>query len=135
VIPFGGDQPFIGVWQITDYCATNCSFVSGEGSSAMWLLTLAVLLPLAWRAGATRILLGLAIVLSLNRIAFGGHFLSDVLLAWWMTLAVMAALYRFLYIDPPPALANDALEDGLTQVGQTIRGAVSAAVASLKGKG
>ena len=27
----------------------NCSFISGEGSSAIWLLTLAVLLPARWR--------------------------------------------------------------------------------------
>jgi membrane-associated PAP2 superfamily phosphatase len=135
VIPFGGDQPFVPVWQITDYCSTNCSFVSGEGSSAIWLLTLVVLVPAVWRPTATRIILGLAIALSLNRIAFGGHFLSDVLLAWWMTLAVMAALYKVLYRNPQAALANDALEDGLTQAGLAIRRAGKAAVQALRGKG
>ena len=118
---FHGDSPFVGVWQITDYCSTNCSFVSGEASSAIWLLTLAVLLPQEWRRLALKILIGLAIALSLNRIAFGGHFLSDVLLAWWMTLAVIAVAWRILYVLPPAALTNDRMEAWLTDAGTGIR--------------
>ncbi|WP_244271963.1 hypothetical protein [Pseudovibrio denitrificans] len=30
---FGGDLPFIGVWQPTNHCDSNCSFVSGEASA------------------------------------------------------------------------------------------------------
>jgi membrane-associated PAP2 superfamily phosphatase len=126
VEPFGGDQPFVGAWKITDYCASNCSFVSGEASSAMWLLTLAVLLPPRWRASGVRALLVLAVALSLNRIAMGAHFLSDVLLSWWMTLLVMAVLYRLLYVTPPAALADDRLEDGLTRFGTGLRDAARA---------
>jgi membrane-associated phospholipid phosphatase len=43
---------------------------------------------------------GLALIyaagLSANRIAFGGHFLSDVLLSWAVTALVLALLYRGL---------------------------------------
>ena len=106
---------------MTDYCSTNCSFVSGEASSAMWLLTLVVLLPEQWRGLALKILIGLAITLSLNRIAFGGHFLSDVLLAWWMTLAVIAIAWRILYVQPPAALTNDRMEAWLTDAGNGLR--------------
>ncbi len=123
---FGGDQPFVGVWRITDYCQTNCSFVSGEGSSAIWLLTLIVLVPERWRPTATRLLLVLAVLLSLNRVAFGGHFLSDVLLAWWITLLIMAIAYRLLYVSPPAALANDSIEAWLTEAGEGIRQGVAA---------
>jgi membrane-associated PAP2 superfamily phosphatase len=121
VTAFGGDHPFVGAWHISDGCVTNCSFVSGEGSSAIWLLTLAVLLPLAWRRPALRILIVLALLLSLNRIAMGGHFLSDVLLAWAMTLAVIAVAWRLLYVAPPPALTDERLEAGLTAAGRGIR--------------
>jgi membrane-associated phospholipid phosphatase len=121
---FHGDHPFVGAWHMSDACATNCSFVSGEASSAIWLITLAVLLPLAWRRPALRLLIGLAILLSLNRIAAGAHFLSDVLLAWAMTLAVIAVAYRYLYVTPPPALAADNLEAGMTAAGQSIRTAI-----------
>jgi lipid A 4'-phosphatase len=118
---FNGDQPFVGVWQISDGCASNCSFVSGEASSAIWLLTLAVLVPPRWRGLAVKILIGLAVLLSLNRIAMGGHFLSDVLLSWWMTLALIAIAYRVLYVSPPQVLTHERLEDALTRAGQAIR--------------
>lgn len=121
VLPFGADQPFIGVWQITDYCATNCSFVSGEASSAIWLLTLIVLLPPDWRARGTKIIIGLAIALSLNRVAFGGHFLSDVLLAWWITLAIMALVYRYLYERPPAVLTEPQFDAAFGHAGLAIR--------------
>ena len=117
---FHGAQPFVGVWQISDGCASNCSFVSGEASSAIWLLTLAVLVPPRWRGLAIRILAGLAVLLSLNRIAVGGHFLSDVLLSWWMTLAVIAVAYRVLYLNPSAALTGERLEDGLTRAGTAL---------------
>ena len=59
VVNYGGSDPFVGVWQITHYCSHNCSFVSGEGSSSMWLLTLAVLLPERWRPTGIKVLLAL----------------------------------------------------------------------------
>ena len=118
---FGGDQPFVGIWRITNYCATNCSFVAGEASSAIWLLTLLVLIPPRWRGLAMRILFVLVVLLSLDRVAMGGHFLSDMLLAWWITLAVIAVAYRLLYVAPPPALAPDRLEEGMTRAGNAIR--------------
>jgi lipid A 4'-phosphatase len=119
---FHGDHPFIGVWQISDGCTSNCSFVSGEASSAIWLLTLVVLLPQRWRSLAVKILIGLAVLLSLNRVAMGGHFLSDVLLSWWLTLAVIAVVYRILYVTPPQALTHERLEDALTRAGKAIPG-------------
>ena len=69
-------------------------------------------------------LLVLIALLSLDRIGMGGHFLSDVFLAWWITLAVIAVAYRVLYLDPPPALAPDRLEDAMTRAGNAIRSLV-----------
>lgn len=129
---FSGTHPFVGAWHMSDACVTNCSFVSGEASSAVWLITLAVLVPLAWRRPALRVLVGLAILLSLNRIAMGGHFLSDVLLAWAMTLLVIAVAYRYLYVAPPPALTYDRLEAGLTVAGLGIRGLVARGVSAVR---
>jgi hypothetical protein len=57
----------------------------------------------------------------------GGHFLSDVLLAWAMTLAVIAVAYRYLYVTPLPALDNERLEASLTAAGQAIRNLVAKA--------
>ncbi|MEO1065854.1 MAG: phosphatase PAP2 family protein [Pseudomonadota bacterium] len=89
---FGGDAHFILPWDLSDQCASNCSFVAGETSSAIWLLTLIPLLPLAWHARALWVIAAYTLVISGLRIAFGGHFLSDVafsillnLMAFWLT--------------------------------------------------
>lgn len=122
---FGGDLPFVEVWRISDYCDRNCSFVSGEASSAIWLIALALVVPIAWRNRVAIVALILAVMFSLNRVAFGGHFLSDVLLSWTMTLLVIVAIHHFLFVQPIPALANDRLEAGLTRAGQWLRSLVS----------
>ncbi len=118
---FGGDMPFVGVWDWSGGCATNCSFTSGEASSAVWMLTFAIFLPLVWRRRAMPFLIGLAVFLSFNRIAFGGHFLSDVLISWGITLTVIAATHRLLYVHPPGWLGEGTLELALTNIGQALR--------------
>lgn len=118
---FGGDQHFVGVWRITHECSTNCSFVSGEASSAIWMITLVVLLPERWRPLGLRLVLGLAVLLSLNRIAMGGHFLSDTALSWAITLTVIAAAWRLIYAYPPPYFADSRLEHGLAWLGLRLR--------------
>ena len=117
---YGGDLPFVGAWKITHYCGHNCSFVSGEAASSMWLVTLAVLLPPRWRPTGIRVLLAFGAAFSLNRILFGAHFLSDVMLGWWITLLVIAIAYRLFYVSPPAALTNDSLEAWLGEAGAGI---------------
>lgn len=118
---FGGDAPFVEVWRITDYCSMNCSFVSGEASSAIWMLGLAVLAPPRWQWPAVKAIAVLAVLLSLNRVAFGGHFLSDVLLAWGMTAFIMAVVYRYTIETPPTWLENQRLEHSLVRLSGQIR--------------
>ena len=121
VVDYGGHDPFVGVWKITHYCARNCSFISGEGSSAIWLLTLAVLLPRRWRSSGLWLLSVFAVLFSLNRVAIGAHFLSDVMMAWWVTLLVMAVIYRYLYVTPPAGLTDDSMEAWFTEAGTGLR--------------
>jgi len=118
---FGGDAPYVAVWRITDYCVTNCSFVGGEASSAIWLTGLALVVPRRWRLPTLIATAAYAVALSLNRIAFGGHFLSDVLLAWCLTLLVMLMVYRFTIERPPAWLDNGALERALTRIAYGMR--------------
>lgn len=121
---FGGEFPFVEAWRISGYCDSNCSFVSGEASTAIWLIALALVVPLAWRSRVAIVALVLAVMFSLNRVAFGGHFLSDVLLSWTMTLLVIVGVHHFLFVRPIPALANDRLERGLTRAGRWLHGLV-----------
>lgn len=93
---FCGDAPYIPVWQISSYCETNCSFVSGEGSTAFWFVSLALFVPEKWRVSAFALLLAFAAILSVNRIAFGAHFLSDVVIGWGLMALMLTALHRLL---------------------------------------
>ncbi|WP_442577369.1 phosphatase PAP2 family protein [Mesorhizobium sp. ASY16-5R] len=85
---FGGDLPFVAAGKITGYCASNCSFVSGEMASAVWLLCVVPLLPVAWRTVGFVLAASLATLTGAMRIAFGAHYLSDVVFAAVVTLAV-----------------------------------------------
>ena len=61
----------------------------------MALVAIVWLVPKAWRQPALVGTVTTGVVLSLNRIAMGGHFLSDVLLSWCITLGVIFALRPF----------------------------------------
>lgn len=119
---FGGDAPYVEVWRISDWCDTNCSFVSGEASSAIWFVAVALVLPARFRTAAVALAVAYAGLLSLNRIAFGGHFLSDVLISFALTLLVIAIVYRVVIQRPPHWLENATLERGLTRFGEALRG-------------
>jgi membrane-associated phospholipid phosphatase len=119
---FGGEAPYVEVWRISDWCDTNCSFVAGEASSAVWLVAVAPVLPRSLRPAAAGIALAYALLISLNRIAFGGHFLSDVVISFGLTLLVIAIVHRLVIERPPEWLSDAALEDGLTRLGRAMRG-------------
>ena len=100
---FGGEAAFSGVWRISDACRDNCSFVSGEASSATWMVCAVLLMtPARWRVATVSVACVYAVALSLNRVAFGGHYLSDVLLSWAITALVLAALHRVMAAAPTP---------------------------------
>jgi lipid A 4'-phosphatase len=99
---FGGPWTFTPWWKpgSAGQCSTNCSFVSGEASGAAWLAAPALLAPPAWRMAA---LVGAGLytgAISVLRMAFGGHFLSDVLLGALVTLLIIAFVHGWLYRRP-----------------------------------
>ncbi|WP_417671310.1 phosphatase PAP2 family protein [Roseibium sp.] len=118
---FGGDMPYQPVWLPTNWCDTNCSFVSGEASAGMWLIGAALIAPLAWRWAILAFLLPLGLLLSLNRIAFGGHFLSDTLISWGLTLLVIVLVHRFLFVQAPRWLHDTHLDEWLTRKGRILQ--------------
>ncbi|WP_146030541.1 phosphatase PAP2 family protein [Pseudovibrio exalbescens] len=114
---FGGSFPFIGVWETSPHCGANCSFVSGEASVALWITALAFLLPKAWRLPVAGLTLTAGLVFSINRVAFGGHFLSDTLLSWGITFLVIWLMYSLLYRHTPRWAQPDVLDNAFTSAG------------------
>lgn len=101
---FGGDAAFTPAWMMTDQCASNCSFVSGEASSAAWIAAVAVVMtPQPWRAILIPVAFVYAAALSINRLLFGGHFLSDIVLSWAITALVLCLLHRLMLHCPVAA--------------------------------
>lgn len=93
---FGGALPFVPAGEWSDACAANCSFVSGEASTIAWLFCLVPLLPRRLRAMAAASA-GTAVLCSIAlRVAFGGHYLSDVVLGALSTIVIFAALLRYV---------------------------------------
>jgi membrane-associated phospholipid phosphatase len=94
---FGGDMEFRPWYRFDGGCQTNCSFVSGEAAEAFTLLAPASLAPPPFQPYA----LGAAVAFGLGigglRLAYGGHFLSDVVFAALLTVVTIAAMRRLLY--------------------------------------
>ena len=102
---FGGPNEFRPVWARDGACEKNCSFVSGEAASAFWLMAPASLAPPPWQLPAMAAAFGAGITTSVLRVAFGGHFLSDVLFAALFTLLLLQIMHRFIFPglrDGPP---------------------------------
>ncbi len=102
---FGGPLEFRPPWTRDGACEKNCSFVSGETSSAFWLVAPASLAPAPFTVPAVSAALGVGVATSLLRMAFGGHFLSDVVFSALITLLLVLIarliLYPGLREDPP----------------------------------
>ena len=104
VVEFGGSAQFTPAWEISDQCLKNCSFVSGEGAgtTAMTIALLMILYryrsrinPVLCRVGQTAAV-GMLGFVGWQRVAVGGHFLSDVLLSGLLVTLIAAGLARFM---------------------------------------
>ncbi|MBB3772382.1 membrane-associated phospholipid phosphatase [Angulomicrobium tetraedrale] len=118
VIDFGGVWPFSEAWVIADHGWFNRSFSSGEAATVACLLPLALFVPRAWRVQVVTLVGLLVAATSLNRIAFGAHFLSDVTISIGIVLVVAAVLHRIFFVTHAEALSDEALERRLTRIGR-----------------
>ena len=97
VVEFAGTLPFVPWWDPRGGCEQNCSFVSGETSQATWAVAPALLVPGGLRLVALGTVGIFTAVIGGLRLAFGGHFASDVLFAVLLTLAVIWAAYGLAF--------------------------------------
>ena len=124
---FAGTADFQPWWRPGGACKRNCSFVSGEASQAFWTIAPATLAPPHLRPVA----LGGAVIFGTAvgslRVVFGRHFVSDIVFAGIITIAIVFALYRPL-LDP--LRRNDPrLERAIQQAGVRMHWATGAVLA------
>jgi len=97
VTEFGGAKPYVDWWNPRGGCERNCSFVSGEVSSAAWMFAPAMLAPPQWRVAAFAGAAIFTAVISLSRMAAGGHFFTDVLFAVLLMTILILIMHRVIF--------------------------------------
>lgn len=101
VIEFGGTSHFSPAYMPQAVATRNGSFISGDGAFGFFLPSYAYLVPLGARDKKSRnIFWGLMAVGSsfgLARLAMGGHFLSDILIAAILMLATATAIHAAMF--------------------------------------
>ena len=116
VTEFNGPQEFVPWWDPRGNCARNCSFFSGEGATAFWTYAPAALAPPAWRPLAYVAATVFGITTSGLRMAFGGHFFTDVAIAGLVTFFVIWLAYTLIYRWASTRLTDEQVDAALTRV-------------------
>lgn len=100
--PFGGTAAFAPFGHYSGECERNCSFVSGHAAIAFFPIAF------AWTSGRRRwLLIGVAAgaLAGSFRILQGGHFVSDVVFAFWAVYWTCVGLAALPGLSPPrPAM-------------------------------
>jgi lipid A 4'-phosphatase len=98
VAEFGGSQMFTPAYVVSRECETNCSFSSGDAAGGFF--TIALVMAFQRRrvyyvaAGA------LGVVISIARLASGAHFLSDIVVSFFVMLIVSDVLFHYMIAIP-----------------------------------
>jgi lipid A 4'-phosphatase len=116
VTQFNGDQTFVPWWDPRGSCARNCSFFSGEGATAFWTYAPAALAPPAWRGLAYAAATLFGVTTSLLRMAFGGHFFTDVAAAGLVTFLVIWLVHGYIYRWPSTRFTDESVDAALTRL-------------------
>lgn len=99
VEPFGGDQKFTPAFVLSDQCGRNCSFVSGHASIGFYFVALALVLR-QHRRKVFAAAIAYGALVGLGRIVQGGHYLSDVIFAFFFVYFIARATYYFMFERP-----------------------------------
>jgi lipid A 4'-phosphatase len=118
VTEFNGPWHFMPWWDPRGECGRNCSFFSGEGATAFWTYAPAALTPPTWRPLAYVAATAFGIATSVLRMAFGGHFFTDVAAAGLVSFFVIWLAYAWIYRWPKTRLTDAQVEAALARWGR-----------------
>jgi lipid A 4'-phosphatase len=111
---FAGTDQFVPWWDPRGQCPHNCSFITGEGAGAFWTLAPAALTPAQLRPFAYAMALTFGAAVGTLRIAYGGHFLTDVVASGVLTFVLIWGVHGLLY-RWRSAVCDRQLESSLEQ--------------------
>lgn len=130
-IDFGGDDLFVHAWAFGGDFFDDRSFVSGEAAVVVCLVPLAFFVPVVWRRCVFVLLSLFAALTALNRIAFGAHFLSDVLIAAGLMAMLSIALAYVFYGRKGAQACDIKLEADMTALGHRLHALRRTVIAAL----
>jgi lipid A 4'-phosphatase len=100
IAEFGGSQVFTPAFAVSNQCDKNCSFSSGEAASGFYAIALVYAFARRRRYAIIGAL-AFGATVSLARIAAGAHFLSDVMVSFFVMLLLSDALYYYMRLAAP----------------------------------
>jgi lipid A 4'-phosphatase len=109
---FNGSAEFKPWYDGSGECKKNCSFVSGEAATGFWMVAPASVLPPPVRGPAIVLAFAFGAGASLLRMAFGGHYVSDVLLGGLVTLIIVELARILIWPRGEDPSLPDADESG-----------------------
>ena len=115
VTEFNGKLDFKPWWDPRGACPKNCSFFSGEGATAFWTYAPAALTPPAWRPLAYAGAVTFGVATSVLRMAFGGHFFTDVATAGLVAFLVIWLVHGYIYRWPSTRKTDAEIDAALTR--------------------
>jgi len=118
VTEFNGPWKFVPWWDPRGECGRNCSFFSGEGATAFWTYAPAALTPPTWRPLAFAAATVFGIATSGLRMAFGGHFFTDVAISGLVSFLVIWLAHGLIYRWPSTRLTDAQVETALARWGR-----------------
>jgi lipid A 4'-phosphatase len=97
IVEFGGPKAFSAAIVPAKECPANCAFVSGHAAVGFFLVTFALLAaPGTRRRAAVAAAVAAGSIIGLGRMAQGSHWLSDIVFAGFINIAVAWTLHHWL---------------------------------------
>ena len=130
-IELGGTLEYKHWWDPSGDCRSNCSFASGEASSAFALLAVASSAPTPWTGPALVATAAFATSVGAGRVATTGHYASDVVFGGLASCLIVWLAHGFLYRWRATRMSDAELEAWLERIAEAGRRRTLAAVSRL----